>query len=180
MRGPQHPISLWTRDTPVQPFQKVFCITGHIRSRLHPDSAALPVSPQQEHLSSWEKAVKVGGEAELCGSCRLGSTALVFLLPLTSATISFPTPCGNAAICLESSSRHSLTLLIHSRHLNAKWNATYLFLMCWGEPRHWKLPWTMMASLVQRASHSSMLGKKDRDTWTGNGRGCKAWTKHQN
>ena len=29
-------------------------------------------------------------------------------------------------------------------------------LMCWGPPRHWKLPLTMMASLSHSASHSSM------------------------
>ena len=28
--------------------------------------------------------------------------------------------------------------------------------MCWGPPRHWKLPLTMMASLSHSASHSSM------------------------
>ena len=39
-----------------------------------------------------------------------------------------------------------------------KWkDGTHLFLMCCGEPRHRKLPWTMMASLVHTASHSSML-----------------------
>ena len=40
----------------------------------------------------------------------------------------------------------------------SKWkDGTHLFLMCCGEPRHRKLPWTMMASLVHTASHSSML-----------------------
>lgn len=29
--------------------------------------------------------------------------------------------------------------------------------MCCNDPRHWKRPFTMMASRVQRASHSSML-----------------------
>lgn len=29
--------------------------------------------------------------------------------------------------------------------------------MCWGEPRHLKLPFTIIASRVQRASHSSIL-----------------------
>ena len=32
-----------------------------------------------------------------------------------------------------------------------------LALMCWGPPRHWKVPRTMMASLSHSASHSSML-----------------------
>lgn len=47
---------------------------------------------------------------------------------------------------------------------------TYLSLMCWGAPRHLKLPSTMMASLVHKASHSSMLqgggsmSAKQRDT----------------
>lgn len=40
----------------------------------------------------------------------------------------------------------------------SKWkDGTHLFLMCCGEPRHRKLPRTMMASLVHTASHSSML-----------------------
>lgn len=34
---------------------------------------------------------------------------------------------------------------------------TYLFLRCWTLPRHLNLPFTMMAILVHRASHSSIL-----------------------
>lgn len=34
--------------------------------------------------------------------------------------------------------------------------------MCWGEPRHLKAPLTIIASLVQRASHSSILQNKSR------------------
>lgn len=41
------------------------------------------------------------------------------------------------------------------------WNqltvCSYLFFRCCTDPRHWNLPLTMMAILVQRASHSSML-----------------------
>lgn len=48
----------------------------------------------------------------------------------------------------------------HSKHLQAE-TATHLFLMCCGEPRHLKLPSTTTASLVHRASHSSMLGGRD-------------------
>ena len=35
-----------------------------------------------------------------------------------------------------------------------------LFLRCCGDPKHLKLPLVMMASLVHRASHSSMLQKQ--------------------
>lgn len=35
----------------------------------------------------------------------------------------------------------------------------YLFFRCCTDPRHWNLPLTMMAILVQRASHSSILSK---------------------
>lgn len=33
----------------------------------------------------------------------------------------------------------------------------YLFFRCWTLPRHLNLPFTMMAILVQSASHSSIL-----------------------
>lgn len=33
----------------------------------------------------------------------------------------------------------------------------HLLLICCRDPIHWNLPFTIMASLVQRASHSSML-----------------------
>lgn len=35
--------------------------------------------------------------------------------------------------------------------------SVYLFFRCCTDPRHWNLPLTMMAILVQRASHSSIL-----------------------
>lgn len=49
----------------------------------------------------------------------------------------------------------------------------YLFLMCWGGPRHLKLPSTIMASRVHRASHSSMLwgNKQVEMSWV-----LKMWT----
>lgn len=38
------------------------------------------------------------------------------------------------------------------------YQSSYLYLRCWMVPRHLKFPLTMMASRVQRASHSSILG----------------------
>lgn len=37
--------------------------------------------------------------------------------------------------------------------------SVYLFFRCCTDPRHWNLPLTMIAILVQRASHSSILNK---------------------
>lgn len=36
----------------------------------------------------------------------------------------------------------------------------YLLFICCKDPMHWNLPFTIMASRVQRASHSSMLKEK--------------------
>lgn len=41
---------------------------------------------------------------------------------------------------------------------------TDLLLICCKEPMHWKLPFTIIASLVQRASHSSMLKNQQRNS----------------
>lgn len=38
----------------------------------------------------------------------------------------------------------------------------YLFFRCWTLPRHLNLPLTIMAILVQRASHSSILWGTER------------------
>lgn len=40
--------------------------------------------------------------------------------------------------------------------LNSAFGFHLLFICC-KDPIHWNLPFTIMASLVQRASHSSML-----------------------
>lgn len=39
-------------------------------------------------------------------------------------------------------------------------DSCYLFFRCWTEPRHWNLPFTIMAIRVHRASHSSILYSK--------------------
>lgn len=43
----------------------------------------------------------------------------------------------------------------------------YLYLRCWIVPRHLKDPLTMIASRVQRASHSSILAKKSNNEFAG-------------
>ena len=40
-----------------------------------------------------------------------------------------------------------------------------LLFSCWGEPRHWRDPLTMMPTLEQRASHSAMLCVVSRTDW---------------
>lgn len=48
---------------------------------------------------------------------------------------------------------------------------TYLFFRCWTLPRHLNLPFTIMAILVHRASHSSILTHTHTHTM-GMKRGC--------
>ena len=46
---------------------------------------------------------------------------------------------------------------VPQRSLVGGGGAPYLFFRCWTLPRHLNLPFTMMAILVHKASHSSML-----------------------
>lgn len=78
-----------------------------------------------------------------------------------------------------SNRHHAWDIHMHTQH-TCNTHATYLFFRCWGEPRHRKLPLTMMASLVQRASHSSMLRGGREACERAVPCGHQAWTKQVN